>query len=634
VSLVGTYISAVEDGDIAKRDQLRLADIVLTPEELNASDHTVRLAKRASAVMKGYIARFEGLSRKSRGKGEAERLILSIVGLFNRPAEGAAVRALMEGTPIPGLTDVLAGWSPQEKAQRLRIAKLRLRELKLLAEADPSDADGLDAHPVVRAHFERDLLGGNARGYHAAQQVLAKYYADLASGTPHFDVSRDERMDARRIHLLAMAIYHKCRTGQAEDAFVNLYWRQIQAERRYYLTTERHLGAYALSILANLFAVPWRQVRPVGDVIAVRILNEAGFCLRGVGRLDEAAQAYDTAVHLAERIGRFMEYFRSGVNLANVHVILGDLEKAAALARTLESTYKQLKGYWDNAAVEVNVLATLADILYQLGDTNKAVSTIRKATQIAEAQSPPLMTIANRVSLQMYAGGGNLSEGVARARGYLDRLQHERKDDLAAIALCELLLALGLGRTGSTGEAATLLDNSVLKLRGSAREDMLPYGLLARAAFRRRMFEHEGDPAMAKAAGEDLAEVEEIARRGRMKLHLADFNLECARLHLAQIARGEPVWLPPQPGDAAPTGKPGGRGGLLAQLFGRRRGASPAADAAPGSLTAGQQQGFRAAEAHLREGTALIEETHYHRRNPERVELDERIAAVAVRARA
>jgi len=48
----------VEDGDIARRDQLRLTDIQLTPEEMDASDHTVRLAKRSAAMSSG---KFHGM---------------------------------------------------------------------------------------------------------------------------------------------------------------------------------------------------------------------------------------------------------------------------------------------------------------------------------------------------------------------------------------------------------------------------------------------------------------------------------------------------------------------------------------------------------------------------------------------
>ena len=157
VTLLGTYIDAVEAGDIARRDHLGLQDIVDTPEELAASEQTARLAKRAGAIMAGYITRFEALQTESKGRGEVERMLLSIVGLFDRPADGAAVRALLEGEPIPGLTDEWHAASPAQRDQRLRVAKSRLRELKLLGSEDEADPDALDAHPVVRSHFGKAL---------------------------------------------------------------------------------------------------------------------------------------------------------------------------------------------------------------------------------------------------------------------------------------------------------------------------------------------------------------------------------------------------------------------------------------------------------------------------------------------
>ena len=57
--------------------------------------------------------------------------------------------------------------------------------------------------------------------------------------------------------------------------------------------------------------------------------------------------------------------------------------------------------------------------------------------------------------------------------------------------------------------------------------DDLPRGLLARAALHRI----NGDYGQAE---HDLAEVLRIATRSGMGLHLADYHLESARLHLAQ----------------------------------------------------------------------------------------------------
>jgi ATP/maltotriose-dependent transcriptional regulator MalT len=71
------------------------------------------------------------------------------------------------------------------------------------------------------------------------------------------------------------------------------------------------------------------------------------------------------------------------------------------------------------------------------------------------------------------------------------------------------------------------LTHAVDGLRRAGQEDDLPRGLLARAAFCRL----RGDLAGAAA---DLAEAQEIAERGGMRLYLCDAHLEGARLALRQ----------------------------------------------------------------------------------------------------
>ena len=72
-------------------------------------------------------------------------------------------------------------------------------------------------------------------------------------------------------------------------------------------------------------------------------------------------------------------------------------------------------------------------------------------------------------------------------------------------------------------KAKDFLDRAVTGLRKSGRQDMLPLGLLARAAF----FRLRGEFGLAWV---DLSEAREIAEAGDMKLHLCDYHLEAARL--------------------------------------------------------------------------------------------------------
>ena len=114
VTLLGTYLAEVCGGDIRHKDQFDFAHIVLSPEEQSEllTDKTIIPAKRAAKVMRGYLAQFEKLAQD----GGAERAILNLLGLFDRPADGPAVDALL-AKHIPGLTDELF-FEKIEKARR------------------------------------------------------------------------------------------------------------------------------------------------------------------------------------------------------------------------------------------------------------------------------------------------------------------------------------------------------------------------------------------------------------------------------------------------------------------------------------------------------------------------------------
>ena len=249
VTLLGTYIDAVEAGDIARRDHLGLQDIIDTEEELAASEQTARLAKRAGAIMAGYIARFEALQTERNGRGEMERMLLSIVGLFDRPADGGAVRALLDGEPIPGLTDEWHAASLAQRDKRLRTAKSRLRELKLLGSEDESDPDALDAHPVVRSHFGKALQQASPDTWRAAHERLYRHY----QAKPDKDLPDT----LAEMQPLFHAINHGCKAGQVQEAWDEVYQGRVRRRNESFIN--KQLGAYAadLGALAHFFDPPW-----------------------------------------------------------------------------------------------------------------------------------------------------------------------------------------------------------------------------------------------------------------------------------------------------------------------------------------------------------------------------------------
>ena len=88
LTLLGSYLKTVYHGDIRQREKIaRLAD------ERRQGGH----ARRVMASYERWFA------------GKPEAAILRLMGLFDRPAEGGAVRALLAEPAIAGLTESLVG---------------------------------------------------------------------------------------------------------------------------------------------------------------------------------------------------------------------------------------------------------------------------------------------------------------------------------------------------------------------------------------------------------------------------------------------------------------------------------------------------------------------------------------------
>jgi hypothetical protein len=154
------------------------------------------------------------------------------------------------------------------------------------------------------------------------------------------------------------------------------------------------------------------------------------------------------------------------------------------------------------------------------------------------------------------------------------------------LALAPATRAVAPARTDASA-AADFLDQAIDGLRAAGRNDDLPRGLLARAAFRRSI----GD---FPAAARDLDEVEEIAEPGPMRLFLCDLALERARLALARREAFAPL------------------NGLVE--------ASPAAPAPPDAAETARLE--EEARAQLAVACKLVAECGYHKRDDEVAELE------------
>jgi hypothetical protein len=181
LTLLGSYLSDVWGGDIGCRI------------EIESLEEDVRHGRHAERVMRAY--------EKWLGEG-AELAVLRLLGLFDRPADAASLAALRAAPGIAGLTDPLQCLTEPQWRQTLA----KLRRIRLVAEASAGESGDLDAHPLVREHFRRQLQRDRPEAWREASNRL---YEHLKGATKEFPETVEE------VSPLYAAVLHGCAGGQA-----------------------------------------------------------------------------------------------------------------------------------------------------------------------------------------------------------------------------------------------------------------------------------------------------------------------------------------------------------------------------------------------------------------------------------
>ena len=497
LTLLGSYLDEVLYGDIRRRKEIE-----------NLFDDT-RHGNKAQKM----IAVYEKWLREG-----VELAVLRLLGLFDRPAEAASVAALRAAPAIPGLTESLQNLKERQWQQALA----KLRRIKLLGAASASEPDTLDAHPLVREHFKQQLKRERPDAWREANNRLYEHFKRTAKELP-------DTME--ELSPLYAAVAHGCAAGRHQEALDEVYWRRIQRETEEF--SIHNLGAVSadLAALSGFFEILWEQpVAGLTDGDKAYVLSHAGFDLRAMGRLQESAQpmragfesyiARETWQHAAIIAG----------NLSELYLSIGDLAQAIKLARR----GVELADDSGKADQLINNQTTLADAMHQAGRSEEAVAAFREAEALQQ-QWQPVYPLLYSVQGFQYC---DLLLSQGQAQGVKERASQtiewaKQHGGLLSNALENLslgrawLLEAQRASTGDTTPAAEFLQRAVDGLRKAGTTHHLPRGLLARAALHRI----RGDYGRAER---DMAEVLRIAMRGGMGLHLADYHMESARLHLAQ----------------------------------------------------------------------------------------------------
>jgi len=536
VTVLGTFLAEVCGGDVKLRNRFKFGNIILTPEEQRSTDKTLIPAKRAAKVMAGYLEQFGKLAKANRaGQGGPERALLSLLGLFDRPADGAAVDMLL-AERILGLTDALfveptsKRWfgvftrtefrnlTPGERASRLREAKSRLRKLRLLAKEDPKDRGSLDAHPMVRAYFGKLLEQAALRSAQIAHDRLYHHYASVAPDLPD---------TLEEMQPLFHAIGHGVKAGRVQEAYDEILHRRIRRKYQFYLTNT--VGAFGAELAASsdFFDKLWTEPRSVLQLTArSQLLNLAAHDLTALGRFREAVASSEAHLALHVSGANWRLAASAGGVLSNALLSLGEVERAVEKAQQavrLADDSNDSNQRWLRRAELARAVAAWGQIDH--------ASTLFAEAENLRTSSTMLTSYAGYHYGDLLLARGKPEKALERGRNQLDLAPGAVDQGIGAhiVGLGWLLTGRAQDALGHP-DAAAALDNAVEALRDAGQEQLVPLALLARAAYRRG-WAAAGERALLPAVRDDLAEVEDIAEP-EMRLYLSDLALERARLAL------------------------------------------------------------------------------------------------------
>jgi len=505
--LMGSYIKNFLDGDIHKRFEIP----ALTDDE-NQGGH----AKR---VMASYEKWFQE-------KNRPELDILNLLGLFDRPAAAEAIEKLKQAPPIVGLTERLDRLSERDWKAALN----HLRELRLLSKPDETDDGSLDCHPLIREYFGEKLEQENKDAWQAGHGRLYDYYKELPE--------KELPDTLEEMEPLFAAVKHGALAGRVQEAMDDVYWERVKRGHEHYCTQK--LGAFGtdLACLSAFFASTWdRPADGLSDEVKPFILSWAGFRLRAVGRLREAAQPMKAGLEMAVSNEDWKPAAIRAGNLSELQLTLGDLQQAAQHAEKTVA-FADRSGNDFQMESKRTVLANALLQLGQLDEAEKHFIEAEKRQLKRQPDSPYLYSLAGYLYCNLLITQGCYETVMERAKTTIKWVRNLLSIALDSLSIGRALMLSTLQNSSDVplptqrenlSSAQQHLDLAVDGLREAGHQQYLPLGLLARAA----LYRHTQQFTQAWT---DLDEAWEIAEYGEMRLHQTDYYLEAARNIKSQLS--------------------------------------------------------------------------------------------------
>jgi predicted ATPase len=293
--------------------------------------------------------------------GEGPELsLLRMLGLFDRPADERALKALLEPPAIRGLTESLTDLRPIEWQTILG----RLRRARLVAGEDPHNFGQLDTHPLVREYFGEQLRSQQTDAWKECNRRLSNYYQTLAPRLPN---------SFREMDPLFSAVICGCRAGLYREALHEVYLPRIQRGNASFEANVLGARSALLSALVHFFKHEhWASPIEMGQAQGLNaedqlfILMQAGLYLtltRGLGA-PEARICYERAEALCHSLNRPVLLYSGLMSQWVFSLATGKLSATMQIAKRVYSLAQDQ----NDSALMIGAYSALAATLYFLGD--------------------------------------------------------------------------------------------------------------------------------------------------------------------------------------------------------------------------------------------------------------------------
>ena len=522
ITLLGNYLRDVHGGDLKGRRNLDRLTV------------DVREGGHARRIMATYATWLER-------NGELDELtILRLIGLFDRPADPDAMKALLADPGMRTFTGAL-----EQGSDAWNDAVGALREMGLLNREFPDQPGTLDAHPLVREHFRDELRKDHQDWWLQGNRTLFGFYQTQAPERPE---------TSKQMNSLYAAVTHGCAAGRHQEVFDDVLLPRVWRDRRTNFSTRRlgMTGSDLVALSNYFYPQQWMQLRTPALSARARtlVLTNAGVRLRQLGRLVDARDSFGAVVREIDPQAAQAEESEDASYAASQYcellVIAGKLwggadESEGALFNGKRAVEFADRG--DDAYFKMHSRISLAEVHFMLNDLEQADALFEQAMAIDREQRPrpPFL-----YSQGMYRYGYFLIE-TGRAEVLLqgaadDPSWGKNGDNSSLLSEAIRLTILGgahramieAGRRDpaflQTGES--ILDDAIGAYQTAGYTDYTVRGLLERAHFYRIL----SQTRYVTAALADLSRAAAEAKRGQMNLLYADVLLQQVACYLDQWA--------------------------------------------------------------------------------------------------